>query len=90
MSSTSTSRTTSQLRNSSSSNADNQPFRVFFPQSYNQKYPTKNDNENHWFSTNDLPKPEELNIIHQLFDNDAISTFHSYAKDVLAQNMLII
>ena len=90
MSSTSTSRTTSHLRNSSSSNADNQPFRVFFPRSYNRKYPTNNDNENHWFSTNDLPKPEELNVIHQLFDNDTISTFHSYAKDVLAQNMLII
>ena len=37
-----------------------------------------------------MPKPEELNIIHQLFDNDTIVSFHSYSKDVLAQNMLII
>ena len=89
MSSTSSSRTTSQNQNTSKSNEVNQRFRVFFPRSYNRKYPTTNDNENHWFNINALPKSEELNIIHQVFDNDAIATFHSYSKDVLAQNMLI-
>ena len=89
MSSTSSSRTTSQNQNSSKSNEVNQRFRVFFPRSYNRKYPTTNDNENHWFNINALPKSEELNIIHQVFDNDTIATFHSYSKDVLAQNMLI-
>ena len=92
MSSSSTSRTSTTNRrdSSTSTSADNQPFRVFFPRSYNRKYPVSNDDENSWFNNNNLPKPEELNIINQLFDNDTIIKFHSYSKDVLAQNMLII
>ena len=68
-------------------------FVCFFPQSYNKKYPLevtdKNANLFADLVPGEWPKQEELNVIHQLFDNETIGLFHNHNKSIIHQNLLI-
>ena len=50
------------------------------------------DKDDHLFQDlvpGEFPKKEELNIIHQLFDNETIGLFHDNNKSIIHQNLLI-